>query len=181
MPPPETQKNPRIELDLENQKSALEPSPGHNKLILQGPLSLQPKIEPTLGETDVGSDEAERIVGIFFMISAIPGVISLFSGHGVVGGLLGIAIPIFFGLGLLHGNDFVKQWVFAACVVQLIIGPISALISPNSILIVLGGLAQSVALLILVSGKALSKQMYRCCIAAIVIGTIIETAGTLPH
>jgi ABC-type microcin C transport system permease subunit YejE len=180
MPQTEPTPNPRIELDLAIEKIAQNASPHRNRPIVQEPRPSLPKIEPILGVDDVGSDETARTVGIFFLLSALPGVLSLLFGHGSTG-LLGTAIPIYFGLGLLRGDEFVKQWVFAACFVQLIITPISALVFPTSMLFVIGGLAQSGGLLVLVSGRALSKQMYRALLAAVAIGTLMSAVGFFLH
>jgi hypothetical protein len=133
-----------------------------------------------LGESDIGSDEAGQTVGYFLLASAIPGVLSMIAGRGSVG-LLGIAIPIYLGIGLLRGDDFAKQWVFAACLVQLIVGPITFMISPGSWLFIAGGILQNLGLLVLVSGKALSKQMFRICLSAVAIGVLVGVVGAFAH
>jgi hypothetical protein len=106
--------HPKIELDLTDERSDHIPSSRRSRSVVEIPMPSAPKIEPVLGETDIGSDEAEYTVGVFFLVSAIPGLISLFVGHGA-GGILSIAIPIYLGVGLLRGDDFAHQWALAAC------------------------------------------------------------------
>jgi len=167
---------PRIELDLAGQEQASESTSRRGKPVFQPPPPSLPKLEPVLGESDIGSDEAEQTVGYFLLASAIPSVISMIAGRGPVG-LLGIAIPIFLGIGLLRGDDFAKQWVFAACLVQLVIGPITFMISPGSWLFIAGGIIQNLGLLVLVSGKVLSKQVFRVCLSAVAIGVLVGVFG----
>ena len=171
---------PRIELDLEGQGPSSESTSRRGKPLFQPPPPSLPKLEPILGESDIGSDEAEQTVGYFLLASAIPGVLSMVAGRGSVG-LLGIAIPIYLGIGLLRGDDFAKQWVFAACLVQLIIGPITFMISPGSWLFIAGGITQNLGLLVLVSGKALSKQVFRICLSAVAIGVLVGVFGAFAH
>jgi hypothetical protein len=172
--------NPRIELDLETVDSDRSPRPPRNRPIEQHPMPSAPKIEPSLREGDIGTDEADQTVAIFFLLSAVPGIISMLAGKGF-GGILGIAIPIYFGLGLLRGDDFVKEWVKAACLIQIALGPISLLISHGSILYILGGLAQSVGLLILVSANGLSKRNYHLCLVGVAIGILVGIVAPLLH
>jgi len=170
----------RIELDLGDQGLASESASRRSKPVFQPPPPSLPKLEPVLGESDIGSDEAEHTVGYFLLASALPGVLSMVAGRGSVG-LFGIAIPIYLGVGLLRGDDFAKQWVFAACLVQLIIGPITFIISPGSWLFIAGGIVQNLGLLVLVSGKALSRQVFRICLSAVAIGVIIGVFGAFAH
>lgn len=164
--------NPRIELDLERDQF-----PRRARQVSQETMPSLPKIDPVALEGSVGSDEADRTVGIFFLLTAIPGVLALLFSPNA-GGMLGIAIPIYFGIGLLRGDDFVKQWVVAACAVQLILAPVHLVVSHRSILFILGGLAQSGGLLILVSGRRLSKQTYRLCQVAVGVGILIGSVGS---
>lgn len=90
-------------------------------------------------------------------------------------------IPVFFGIGLLRGDDFVKQWVVAACIVEIIMGPISALASPRSIVFIIGGVAQSGGLLVLVSGRALSKRTYQVCLGVVGLGVLTGLVGSFIH
>jgi hypothetical protein len=168
----------KIELDLPNDESVQASSLRRGRPIFQEPMPAVPKIEPVLSETDIGSDEAEHTVGIFFIVSAIPGVISLLLGHGA-GGILSIAIPIYLGVGLLRGDDFVHQWVFAACLAQLVISTVVALAFPHAILFAAGGIAQNGGLLALVSGKALSKIAYRIALGAVIFGTLVSLIGAI--
>ncbi len=177
MSPAEPTPNPRIELDLGGQDSIGDAQPRHLRHVSQQTMPPAPKVEAVLKETDIGSDEAERTVAIFFLLSAVPGVLSMLLGHGA-GGLFGILIPIYFGIGLLRGDDFVHQWVVAACIVQLIVGPLSALASPRSIVFILGGVLESVGLLVLVSGKALSRQAYQICLGVVGLGIVMELVGS---
>ncbi|MBL0210100.1 MAG: hypothetical protein IPQ13_04165 [Holophagaceae bacterium] len=163
--------NPSIELDLTGNQPHQDDGPRRSRPIIREAQPSLPKIEPILGETDVGSDETERTVGILFVLSAFPGALSFLSGHGT-GALLSIAVPLYFGIGLLRRDEFIKQWVFAACFIQLIIGVLTALIFPTSILMVAGGLAQNGGLLVLVSGRALSRRMYLLSLAAVTVGTL---------
>lgn len=176
MPQPAPSPHPRIELDLAGHESAQDDSQRRSRPSIREARPSLPKIEPILGETDIGNDETERTVGIFFLLSALPGMLSFLTGHGA-GVLLGIAIPLYFGFGLLRRDEFVKQWVFAACFIQLLTGLITALVSPTSILWVAGGLAQSGGLLILVSGRALSRRTYLLSLAAVAIGMLVGAWG----
>jgi hypothetical protein len=180
MPNPNPGESPKIELDLPDNESVQPSSLRRGRPIFQEPMPAVPKIEPVLGETDIGSDEAERTVGIFFIVSAIPGVISLLLGYGA-GGILNIAIPIYLGVGLLRGDDFVHQWVFAACLAQLVISAVVALAFPHTILFAAGAIAQNGGLLALVSGRAFSKFAYRFALGAVILGTLVSLVGAISH
>lgn len=169
---------PRIELDLEGPGATSGSPSRRGRPTFQPPPQALPRIEPVLGEGDIGRDEAERTVGYFLLASALPGVLSMAAGRGSVG-LLGIALPIYLGVGLLRGDDFAKQWVFAACLAQLVIGPLTFMISPGSWLFIAGGLVQNLGLLVLVSGKALSRPVFRCCLAAVALGVLLGALGAL--
>ena len=171
---------PKIELDLTPVESDQGSSTRRGRPVFQPPMPPVPKIEPIIGETDIGSDEAEHTVGIFFIVSAIPAILSMVLGHGAVD-IFGIAVPIYLGAGLIRGDDFVHQWVFAICLVNLVISAIVALAFPHSILFAIGVIAQNVALLVLVSGKALSRTTYRISVGAVEIGTLISLVGTIVH
>lgn len=176
MSKPEATPDPRIELDFGPSGPDRDPFPRRVRQVSQDTMPALPKIEPMMQDGDVGSDEAERTVGIFFLLTALPGVLALLFSPNA-GGLVGIAIPLYFGIGLLRGDEFVQQWVVAACAVQFILAPVSAFISPRSIWFILGGLAQSGGLLILVSGKVLSRQTYRLCLAGVGLGILISSVG----
>ena len=172
--------HPKIELDLTDERSDRVPSSRRNRPVVEMPMPSAPRIEPVLAETDIGSDEAEYTVGIFFLVSAIPGLISLFVGHSA-GGILSIAIPIYLGVGLLRGDDFAHQWALAACLVQLVIGVVVALAFPHAILVAIGAIAKNGGLLALVARKALSKFAYRLALGSVIFGTLISLIGATFH
>ena len=180
MTKPEPTQSPLIELELDNQSQYSSIPSRRNRPLVQEAQHVLPKIEPIVGESDIGSDRAEYTVGVFFLLSAIPGIISLLSGNGA-GGLLGIAIPIYLGIGLLRRDDFVHQWIFAICLVQLVVGPLSLIFLPSSRYLIIGGMIQNASLLVLVSGKALSKQVYVICISGVSLGVIISTIACFIH
>lgn len=171
---------PRIELDLGGPVSAQGSNRGRIRQVSQDSLVPLPPIVPTMNDFGVGGDELERMVGILFLLSALPGVISLLLGHGP-GGLLGIAIPLYFGIGLLRGDAFVRRFVIVACVVQIIASPLSALVSPRSVLYIIGGVAQSSGLLVMILGGYLSKTKYMFCIGIVVVGFLTGFVGSFLH
>jgi len=180
MTPPDQNPAPRIELDLESQGAGFASSARRGRPVFQPPPPPLPKLEPVLGKSDLGSDEAERTVGYFLLASALPGVLAMVVGRGPAG-LLGVAIPVYIGIGLLRGDDFARQWMFAACLAQLLLGPITVMISPGSWLLIAGGLVQNLGLLVLVSGKALSRKAFHLCLAAVATGVLTGVFGALAH
>jgi hypothetical protein len=172
--------NPKIELDLAADESGQVHSSRRGRPVIEPSMPSVPKVVPVLGESDIGSEVAEQTVGIFFLLTAIPGLVFLVLGRGV-GGILGLAIPIYFGVGLLRGDDFVNQWVFAACLAQLVMSIVTALAFPHAMLIAAGGIAQNAGLLVLVSRKALSKMAYRVVLGVVISGTLVSIIGTTLH
>ena len=55
------------------------------------------------------------------------------------------------------------------------------MISPGSWLFIAGGITQNLGLLVLVSGKALSKQVFRICLSAVAIGVLVGVFGAFAH
>jgi hypothetical protein len=166
----------RIELDLEGRGTG--PSTHSRR---GGPMARESHpatllMEPLLDDSAVGSDEAARTVGILFLLSALPGLVALMTDHGS-GGLIGMGLPIIFGLGMLRGDETIQRWAFAACLVQLVAGLIAAFVLPTPKLQLFGGLSQSIGLLVLVSGQSLSKKAYLTCLAAVLTGTLAGILG----
>jgi hypothetical protein len=171
---------PKIELDFSEEGSLNTSVPRRGRPVFNDqPVVSLPKIEPILKESDVGTDEAERTVGICLIISALPALLALLFGHGA--GILAVFIPIVVGVGLIRGEAFAQRWMFAACLANLVISMVMALAFPHSILFALGGVAQYGGLLLLVSGRAISKVTYRLTLLVVLVGTLLGSLGATLH
>ena len=180
MQKPDPSDFPHIELDLDAADPPLKNRSMRSMHIEQHPVHPIPKIEPVLSANDIGTDEASRTVGIFFLLTALPGLLSLLSGQGFIS-IMVLAIPIYFGIGLLRNDSFVRAWVKAACIAQIIMGPISLAIWHSSYILVFSGLAQNLGLLILVSARGLSKRNYYLCLGLIATGILVSTLVPFLH
>lgn len=162
-----------IELDL-----SPAPAPRRARPVALEVRAPLPKLEPVLTEQHVGSDESERTVGLLFLLSALPAGLALLLGRGM-GGLLGLVIPLYLGWGLIRQDDFAVRMVFLGCLLQLVTGLLSVFLFPGSLLYAIASLVQTSALLLLVSGKALRKGLYRAAVAVVVLGSLGGVLGVL--
>lgn len=165
---------PLIELDVQTEGAG--PSHRRSRPNLPEPEPSLPPLENILGEGWVGSDQTEQTVGFLFLLSALPGVILGLMGHG--GALLSAIVPILIGLGFLNRSDLIRKWVLISCIFQLALGTITLFAAPKAIFVVLGLWATQGGLLMLVSGKALSRNAYLCSIGGVVLGTVIGTLSS---
>ena len=174
------QTDSKIDLDLEDQDGLKDYSFRRYKPMPQSLMPSVPKLIPLVGMFDVGSDEAERSVGVYFLIAAIPGIISIFFSQGI-GWIPGILAQIYLGIGLLRGQSFARDWVLAACIARVLFIPLYLLVFPGSWVNIIGGLAQSIGLLVLVSGKILPLYVFRSCFVSIGLGTVVRIISIFLH
>lgn len=166
----------RIELDLESGAPPIEvrrarPSVDQN-------FHERPKLEPVLKEGDVGTDESRQTVGYLVLVSLVPSLIGVLLGHGSMG-LVGIGIPVALAWGLITGNDWICEYAFWSCVVQVVLAPISVIGLPHAALIMPSLVLRYGALALLLSDRPLSRSTYFGALGAIGLGTLLGIIGAL--
>jgi hypothetical protein len=166
----------RIELDLDSGAPPVEPR--RARPSVDPGFHERPKLEPVLKAGDVGTDESRQTVGYLVLVSLVPSLLGVLLGHGSMG-LMGIAIPVGLAWGLITGHDWICEYAFWSCVLQLVLAPISVLGLPHAALIMPSLVLRYGALAVLLSGRPLSRTAYFGALGAIGLGTLMGILGAL--
>lgn len=156
----------KIELDLPAE--APEPRP----VTPPPPMPSRPPVIPATREEDIGSDTAEQTVGWIYLLSALPGVVGLLTGQGFLG-LAMVGMSLYLGIGLIRGDDFATEYARIISLIRLVMALVLVLIPPHALLGTAIDVGQSAALLVLLSGRALSRTAYGVCVGTVVLGTLL--------
>lgn len=167
---------PKIELDRDPSEQGLPPR--RQQPMGESVPFERPKLEPVVGEGDLGSDQTRQTVGVLMLIALLPGLVGVLLGHGQVG-FLGLAIPAAIAWGLLTGNDWICEYAFWSCIAQVVLAPMLAFALPHPALLVPANLLQYGALALLLSDHVLSRRTYGLALGAVGLGTLLGFIATL--
>lgn len=156
----------KIELDLPAEPPAPRP------VAPPPPMPSRPSVIPAIGEEDIGSDTAERTVGWIYLLSALPGVVGFLAGQGFLG-LTMVGMSLYLGIGLLRGDDFATEYARTLSLIRLVMALVLVLIPPHALLGAAIDVGQSAVLLVLLSGRALSRRAYGACVGTVVLGSLL--------
>ncbi len=148
------------------------PEPRRQRPQVESVAFERPKLEPAIQDGEVGSDQARQTVGFFMLIALLPDLVSGLLGHGSVG-FVGVGIPAVIAWGLITGNDWICEYAFWSCIVQVVLAPMLAFALPHPALLVPSTLLRYGALALLLSDQVLSRRTYSLSLGAIGLGTLL--------
>ncbi|MBS1785768.1 MAG: hypothetical protein JST24_10105 [Acidobacteria bacterium] len=167
---------PSIQLDLE--AGAALPEPRRQRPIVESVPFERPKLEPAIQEGEIGSDQARQTVGFLMLIALVPELVGGLLGHGSVG-FVGMGIPAVIAWGLLTGNDWICEYAFWSCILQVVLAPMLAFTLPHPALLVPSTLLRYGALALLLSDRVLSRKTYGLALTAIGLGTLLGFVASI--
>ncbi|MBS1785862.1 MAG: hypothetical protein JST24_10575 [Acidobacteria bacterium] len=161
---------PRIQLDVD--AGAALPEPRRQRPMVESATFERPILEPAVQDGDIGSDQARQTVGFLMLIALVPDLVSGLLGHGSAG-FMGLGIPAVIAWGLITGNDWICEYAFWSCIVQVALAPMLAFALPHPALLVPSTLLRYGTLALLLSDRVLSRKTYGLVLGAIGLGTLL--------
>ncbi len=156
----------KIELDLPPE------APARRAMPISPPSPSYPPIAPAMQPEDIGCDTAAQTVGWIYLLSALPGVVGFLTGQGPFG-LAMVGMSLYLGIGLIRRDDFATEYARAISLIRLATAGIFVFIPPHALFAAAIDITQGVALLVLLSDRALSRRTYGVCVGTVVLGALL--------